>query len=125
MKIVQEYIYTSGLGIVPIAFASPMTTLKTPGGTPARCASSAIASAVSGVDSAGFNTTCEACGPHDQKVDSARHVFHMIGQLALRASTPPAGNVFHMINFRLDPSETLRAHAMLRHPFSCQVFNMQ
>ena len=37
--------------------SSAGTTLKTPGGKPARCASSASASAESGVCSAGFTTT--------------------------------------------------------------------
>ncbi len=37
---------------------SPVSTLSTPPGTPARRASSASANAVSGVDSAGFRITC-------------------------------------------------------------------
>ena len=36
---------------------SPVTTLSTPGGSPASCASSANSSAVSGVNSAGLSTT--------------------------------------------------------------------
>lgn len=43
---------------LPMAFASPTTMLRTPSGMPALCASSARASAVSGVDSAGFRMTC-------------------------------------------------------------------
>src|SRR6185436_11286168 len=38
------------------SFASPVTTENTPGGTPASSASAAIASAQSGVCSAGFST---------------------------------------------------------------------
>mmetsp|Transcript_31158 Transcript_31158/g.74065 ORF Transcript_31158/g.74065 Transcript_31158/m.74065 type:complete len:360 (+) Transcript_31158:422-1501(+) len=45
--------------VLPMAFASPVTTLMTPGGIPARWASSARASAVSGVASAGFRTTVQ------------------------------------------------------------------
>jgi hypothetical protein len=40
----------------PIAFGSPVTTLNTPAGTPARSASTASASAENGVASAGFTT---------------------------------------------------------------------
>ena len=44
---------TSSLPVSP----SPVTTLSTPGGSPASAAISANRSAVSGVNSAGFNTT--------------------------------------------------------------------
>eukprot|EP00882_Tetradesmus_deserticola_P015362 GHRQ01016365.1.p1 GENE.GHRQ01016365.1~~GHRQ01016365.1.p1 ORF type:complete len:102 (+),score=20.71 GHRQ01016365.1:34-339(+) len=43
----------------PMLAASPSTTLNTPSGTPARSASSASASAVSGVASAGLSTTVQ------------------------------------------------------------------
>ena len=43
----------------PIAFASPVTTFSTPGGSPARMASSARASAESGVSGAGLTTTVQ------------------------------------------------------------------
>ena len=43
----------------PMAAGSPTTMLSTPSGMPARRASSASASAVSGVASAGFSTTCK------------------------------------------------------------------
>ena len=42
----------------PMALASPWTMLRTPLGMPALCPSSASASAVKGVDSAGFRMTC-------------------------------------------------------------------
>ena len=42
-----------------MAAGSPTTILSTPSGMPARRASSASASAVSGVASAGFSTTCK------------------------------------------------------------------
>ncbi len=42
----------------PMALASPWTMLRTPLGMPALCPSSASASAVKGVDSAGFKMTC-------------------------------------------------------------------
>jgi hypothetical protein len=47
-----------GLDVIspPMARAFPVTTLKTPLGTPARCASSAMASAEYGVWLAGFST---------------------------------------------------------------------
>ena len=44
-----------------MALASPTRMFRTPSGMPALCASSASASAVSGVDSAGFRITCSAC----------------------------------------------------------------
>src|SRR5450830_218325 len=49
---------TIGLLVIspPISLAEPVTTLKTPAGTPARSASTANASAEKGVASAGFNT---------------------------------------------------------------------
>src|SRR5471032_939562 len=49
---------TVGLLVIsaPISLGSPVTTLNTPGGTPACSASSASASAENGVDSAGFST---------------------------------------------------------------------
>src|SRR5262245_26493738 len=43
----------------PISAADPVITLKTPGGTPARPASSASASAENGVCDAGFRTTVQ------------------------------------------------------------------
>ena len=58
---VKPSLRTSGFEVIspPIAGASsaaPVTTEKTPGGTPASSASAAIASAESGVCSAGFST---------------------------------------------------------------------
>ncbi len=52
---------TSGLEVssLPMALALPVTTLNTPVGMPARCASSASASAESGVSEAGFTTTVQ------------------------------------------------------------------
>ncbi len=46
----------------PIATASPVTTLNTPAGMPARCASSAIASAENGVCGAGLHDDRAAGG---------------------------------------------------------------
>src|SRR5260370_42280324 len=53
---VNESLRTIGLLVIsaPIKRGSPTTTLNTPAGTPARCASSASASADNGVASAGF-----------------------------------------------------------------------
>src|ERR1700688_1486768 len=49
---------TSGLEVIssPIARGSPVRTLRTPAGIPARSASTARANADKGVDSAGFTT---------------------------------------------------------------------
>ncbi len=58
---VNESLRTVGFAHIspPIAGASPVTTLSTPGGNPARCASSASASAEYGVASAGLMTTVQ------------------------------------------------------------------
>ena len=58
---VKESLRTVGLEVIspPIAAALPVTTLSTPGGKPARCASSASASAENGVASAGLMTTVQ------------------------------------------------------------------
>ncbi|SAL70451.1 hypothetical protein AWB65_06919 [Caballeronia humi] len=55
---VNDSLRTTGLLVIspPIAFGSPVTMLSTPFGTPARSASTAIASAENGVASAGFTT---------------------------------------------------------------------
>src|SRR5450830_22147 len=55
---VKDNLRTIGLLVSspPMARGSPVTTLNTPAGTPARVASSASASADNGVSSAGFNT---------------------------------------------------------------------
>src|SRR2546421_4582548 len=52
---------TSGLEVssLPITLALPVITLNTPLGTPARSASTARASAVSGVSEAGLHTTVQ------------------------------------------------------------------
>src|SRR5438046_8761622 len=56
---VNESLRTVGFAHIsaPIADALPVTMLRTPGGKPARCASSASASAEYGVASAGLITT--------------------------------------------------------------------
>jgi hypothetical protein len=61
---VKESLRTMGLAVSsPPIFAAdsalPVTTLNTPAGKPARCASSASANALSGVCSAGFTTTVQ------------------------------------------------------------------
>ena len=58
--------------------ASPVTTEKTPGGTPASSASAAIASAVSGVCSAGLSTIVQptASAGADLRVGIAAGKFH-------------------------------------------------
>jgi hypothetical protein len=58
---VKVIMRTSGLAVssAPIASASPVTTFSTPSGKPARSASSARASAESGVSGAGFTTTVQ------------------------------------------------------------------
>ena len=57
----NESLRTVGLEVIspPIAEALPVTTLSTPGGKPARAASSASASAENGVASAGLMTTVQ------------------------------------------------------------------
>jgi len=58
---VNEISRTAGLAhrVRPMAGASPVITLSTPAGSPARCPSSAMASADSGVCSAGLSTTVQ------------------------------------------------------------------
>ena len=57
----NDSLRTVGLAHIsaPIAAGSPVTTLSTPGGKPARWASSASANADSGVASAGLITTVQ------------------------------------------------------------------
>ena len=56
---VNDNLRTVGLAVssAPMSAADPVMTLNTPGGTPARSASSASASAENGVCDAGFSTT--------------------------------------------------------------------
>lgn len=54
-----RFCYESAL----IFAGSPVSMLRVPAGKPARRASSAIANAVSGVDSAGFKITCPYAAP--------------------------------------------------------------
>ncbi len=72
----------------PITLALPVTTLNTPGGMPARCASSASASADSGVSLAGLQTKVQpaaSAGPH-LRVIMAAGKFH-----GVIAPTTPMG----------------------------------
>ena len=87
---------TSGLDVssAPIAgasAASPVTTEKTPGGTPASSASAAIASAESGVCSAGFSTIVQptASAGADFRVTIAEGKF----QGVMPAVTPTGSRV--------------------------------
>jgi hypothetical protein len=66
--------------------ASPVTTFSTPGGSPARCASSASASAVNGVCEAGFATTVQpaASAAPALRVSIAAGKFHGV----INAATP-------------------------------------
>ena len=80
---VKPSLRTSGFDVIspPIAgasSASPVTTEKTPGGTPASSASAAIASAESGVCSAGFSTIVQpaASAGADLRVGIAAGKFH-------------------------------------------------
>ena len=80
---VKPSLRTIGLDVIspPIAgasAASPVTTEKTPGGTPASSARAAIASAVSGVCSAGFSTIVQptARAGADLRVGIAAGKFH-------------------------------------------------
>ena len=71
---------------MPIAAASPVTMFSTPGGKPARCASSPSASAVSGVSSAGLITQAQpaaSAGAH-LRVIIAAGKFHGV----IAATTP-------------------------------------
>ena len=58
---VNDNLRTSGFDVSspPMSGADPVMTLSTPFGTPARCASSARASAENGVCDAGFSTTVQ------------------------------------------------------------------
>ena len=70
----------------PISVADPVMTLNTPGGTPARSASSASASAENGVCDAGFSTTVQPAaiaGPA-LRVIIASGKFHGV----MQATTP-------------------------------------
>ena len=80
---VKPSLRTIGLDVIspPIAgasAASPVTTEKTPAGTPASSASAAIASAESGVCSAGFSTIVQptASAGADLRVGIAAGKFH-------------------------------------------------
>src|SRR5690606_5149044 len=72
----------------PITLALPVTTLKTPFGTPARSASSASANAVSGVSDAGLQTTVQptANAGATLRVIMAAGKFH-----GVMAATTPTG----------------------------------
>src|SRR5215813_1171904 len=81
---VNDSLRTTGLEVSspPISDAAPVTTLKTPLGTPARSASSANASAENGVCAAGFKTTVHPAaiaGPA-LRVIIARGKFHGVIQ---------------------------------------------
>src|SRR4051812_25912460 len=85
---VNESFRTMGFDVSspPIAFGSPVTTLNTPDGTPARCASTAMASAENGVASAGFTTMVQpaaSAGP-TLRVIIAAGKFHGV----IAAHTP-------------------------------------
>ena len=87
---VKVSLRTVGLAVIspPIAAAEPVITLKTPGGTPARSASSASASAEYGVCVAGFNTMVQpaaSAGPA-LRVIIAAGKFH-----GVMAATTPTG----------------------------------
>ena len=90
---VKVSLRTMGLAVItpPIATASPVTTLKTPGGTPARCASSASASAESGVCSAGLSTIVQpaASAGATLRVIIADGKFHGV----IAAQTPTGSRV--------------------------------
>ena len=80
---VKPSLRTMGFDVIspPIAgasSASPVTTEKTPGGTPASSASAAIARAESGVCSAGFSTIVQptASAGADLRVGIAEGKFH-------------------------------------------------
>ncbi|MBB5570839.1 hypothetical protein GGI58_006010 [Rhizobium lentis] len=87
---VKVIIRTNGLDVIsaPMAFASPVTTFKTPSGMPARAASSAKAKAENGVNSEGFSTTEQpaAKAGADFRVIMAAGKFH-----GVMAATTPIG----------------------------------
>src|SRR5438477_6691078 len=85
---VNERLRTTGLLVssAPMSVADPVTTLKTPLGTPARSASSASASADDGVGDAGLSTTVHPAaiaGPA-LRVIIASGKFHGV----MQATTP-------------------------------------
>ena len=93
---VKPSLRTAGFEVIspPIAGASsaaPVTTEKTPAGTPASSASAAIASAQSGVCSAGFSTIVQpaASAGADLRVGIAAGKFHGV----MPAVTPTASFV--------------------------------
>ena len=87
---VKVTLRTAGLVVIspPMAAAEPVTTLKTPGGMPARAPSSASASAENGVWVAGFSTRLQpaaSAGPA-LRVIIAEGKFH-----GVMAATTPIG----------------------------------
>ena len=85
---VNDSLRTSGCDVStpPIVAASPVTMFSTPGGNPARCASSASASAVNGVCEAGFATTVQPAvsAAPALRVSIAAGKFHGV----INAATP-------------------------------------
>mmetsp|Transcript_7453 Transcript_7453/g.19257 ORF Transcript_7453/g.19257 Transcript_7453/m.19257 type:complete len:216 (+) Transcript_7453:566-1213(+) len=74
--------------VSPMALASPITTLNTPCGSPARSATSAIASAVRGVSSAGLSTTVQPAA----RAGATLRVIMDIGKFhGVMAATTPTG----------------------------------
>src|SRR3989441_7577903 len=58
----------------PMARALPVTTFNTPGGTPARCANSASASADNGVCDAGLTTIVQRSEEHTSELQSLAYL---------------------------------------------------
>ena len=94
---VNENFFTSGFVVSSLPTRDDLvegTTLNTPFGSPARCASSASASAESGVNCAGFTTTVQpaaSAGP-TLRVIIALGKFH-----GVTAPTTPIGSFTTMI----------------------------
>jgi hypothetical protein len=82
---------TTGLrhSSAPISSAGPVTTLNAPGGTPARSASSAIASADSGVCGAGLQTTVQ---PAASAAPTLREIIALGKFHGVIAATTPTGS---------------------------------
>jgi hypothetical protein len=112
---VKDSLRTIGLPVIsaPMAFGSPVTTLNTPRGTPARSASTARASADSGVASAGLTMIGQPAaraGP-TLRVIMAAGKFHGV----MAAQTPIGSFVTTM---RLSPAGVGMVSPLTRLPSS-------
>jgi hypothetical protein len=115
---VKVTLRTSGLAVIslPIASAFPVMMLRTPGGTPARSANTAMANAEKGVCSAGFTTIGQPAAKAGAtlRVIIARGKFH-----GVIAAQTPTGCLITMIRRSLSgvgmTSPYVRLHSSANH----------